>query len=222
MRYTFFPLAVAAMSLGLSCAALAQGPAGDEIKITFDRPVTVGSQTLPAGDYLIRQVDSGTDPRVLQFLSSDGTHLDATVTAIPIMQNTPPSETKAILQDEGGGARLSRIWVQGRTYGFGFPGTAAPAHPTTTASLQGSYAPAVTAAAPPPQPQPQPQPEAAPPPPAPQPEAEPAPAPEQPAPAPAPAPMPATALGWADLTAAGLTLAAAGLLLYWRSQRRTA
>ena len=225
MRYTFFPIAVAAISLGLCGSALAQGPAGDEIKITFDRPVMVGSQTLPAGEYLIRQVTSGTDPRVLQFLSSDGTQLDATVTATPIMQNTPPSETRAVLQDEGGGARLSRIWVQGRTYGYGFPGTAAPAHPTTTATLQGSYAPAAAPsaerAAPPPQPQPQPE---TPPPatPAPQPEAQPAPAPEQPAPAPAPAPMPATALGWADLTSAGLTLAAAGLLFYWRSQRRAA
>src|SRR3954464_14232789 len=111
---TFIPATVAFVSSALALAVFAQGPVGDEVKVTFDRSVQVGSHTLAAGDYLIRQVTSASNPRVLEFRSDDGAKLDATVTAIPVLQNTPPTETKVILQDEGGGARLSRIWVQGK------------------------------------------------------------------------------------------------------------
>jgi len=232
---TLIPAAVAFVSSALALAVFAQGPVGDEVLVTFDRPVQVGSQTLAAGDYLVKQVTSASNPRVLEFRSDNGKKLDATVTAIPVLQNTPPSETKVILQDEGGGARLSRIWVQGKTYGYAFPGSAMSAAQasTATAQLTGSYsAPAAaptetvananrTVEAPP----------AAPPPvetpaPAPAPQetaaAQPAPAPPAPEPAPASTPdVPATALGWVDFMALGLTMAAAGLFLLRREARRS-
>jgi len=215
------------LSATLAFGVFAQGPVGDEIKVTFDRPVQVGSQTLPAGDYRVKQVTSASNPRVLEFTTDDNNNkLMATVTAIPVMQNTPPSETKALLQDEGGGARLSRILVQGKTYGYGFPGEAMSASQATTASAQlsGSYSGATTntvasaersTEVPPATPAPveAPRNEAAPTP-------APTPAPETPAPAPAPD-IPATGLGWVEVMAAGLTMAAAGLLLYKRGARRS-
>jgi len=213
----------------------AQGPVGDEVKVTFDRPVQVGQNTLPAGDYMVRQVTSASNPRVLEFITSSDNKLVATVTAIPVLQNTPPSETRIILQDEGGGARLSRIWVQGKSYGYGFPGSAMPASQTTTASAQlsGSYAGAATATAtdttanrvaeapatPPveapaatPTPAPTPEPVAQ----APTPQ----PAAETPAPAAAPE-VPATGLGWADVMLLGLAMAGTGLFLSRREARRS-
>src|SRR5437764_15468181 len=87
----------------LAVGAFAQGPVGDEFKVTFDRQVQVGSETLPAGDYTVKQVSSASNPRVLEFKTDVDQKLMATVTAIPIMQNTPPSETKIVLQDEGSG-----------------------------------------------------------------------------------------------------------------------
>jgi len=223
--------AIAVVSSVLTVGAFAQGPVGDEVKVTFDRPVQVGSETLPAGDYMIRQVTSASNPRVLEFITQNDNKLVATVTAIPVLQNTPPSETKVILQDEGGGARLSRIWVQGKSYGYGFPGSVAPATQATTASAQlsGSYAGAAaptvasadraveTPAAPP----------------AAAPAATPAPTPEpaaqapvqQPAadstPAPATTPeVPATGLGWVDVTVLGLAMALTGLVLSrWEARR---
>ncbi|MEO8593889.1 MAG: hypothetical protein ABI759_11255 [Candidatus Solibacter sp.] len=229
---TIIPAAVAMISSALAITVFAQGPVGDEVKVTFDRPVQVGSKMLPAGDYLIKQVTSASNPRVLEFLSDDGKKLDATVTAIPVLQNTPPSETKVILQDEGGGARLSRIWVEGKTYGYAFPGTAMPATQANaaTAQLSGSYAgaPAVAAVAgaertveaPPATPAPAPVPET--------PVAAPAPAPEMsaaaqaPAETPAiPADIPATGLGWVDIMAAGLIIAVGGLMLHRRELRRS-
>ena len=129
-------ITLAIVSMGLPNAVRAQGPAGDEIQVTLDRAVQVGSQTLPAGSYTIRQVTSASNPRVLEFTSENGTKLDASVTAIPILQNTPPSETKVILDDEGGVARLARIWVQGKNYGYEFPGTAMPAAQAAASSAR--------------------------------------------------------------------------------------
>lgn len=226
---------IAVVSSVWSSSVFAQGPVGDEIKVTFDRPVQVGSQTLPAGDYTVQQVTSASNPRVLEFKTQVDNKLVATVTAIPVMQNTPPSETKVILQDEGGGARLSRIWVQGKTYGYGFPGSAMPASQATTASAQlsGTYAGAATATAanadrvvetPPATPVETPA--AAAPTPTPAPVVAEAPV-QQPAtdnatPAPATTPeVPATGLGWADLVLFGLTIAAAGMVLYRREARRS-
>lgn len=214
----------------LSCVALAQGPAGERIQVTFDRPVQVGSQTLPAGEYTIQQVTSASNPRVLEFTSDNGTKLKATVTAIPILQNTAPSETKVVLEDEGGGARLSKIWVQGRNYGYAFPGEAVPASQSGTASarLEGNFSAPAPAPAEPvvvaqaqPREEPQPQAQAPAPEPAPAPQAQP-PAEPAPAPQPAPEPMPATDLGWVEVTLAGLSLCAAGLILYRYAGRKTA
>jgi len=235
-RYQCFAFSITALSLMLTGVGRAQGPAGDQIKITFDRAVAVGSHSLPAGEYLIRQVTSGSNPRVLEFTSKNGTQLDATVTAIPIMQNTAPTETKVILDEEGGTPRLARIWVQGKNYGYAFPGTAASAVQTAANAgrLEGRYTAetannsAERAAAPEPAPQPRAETPAPTPAPEPQQQAQAQPQPEAPAPQPAPAEstpqpaptaMPATALGWADAVGAGLLLMAAGLLMRLRAAR---
>src|SRR3954451_11646679 len=142
----FTQAAIAVLSSALAFGAFAQAPVGDEFKVTFDRSVQVGSQTLPAGEYTVKQVTSASNPRVLEFKTNDDNKLMATVTAIPVMQNTPPSETKVLLQDEGGGARLHRIWVSGKTYGYELPGSAMSASQASMASVQmtGSYTGAAT------------------------------------------------------------------------------
>src|SRR3954453_13183003 len=116
----FTQAAIAVLSSALAFGAFAQGPVGDEFKVTFNRPVQVGTQTLPAGDYTVKQVTSSSNPRVLEFKTDDDNKLVATVTAIPVMQNTPPTETKVILEDEGCGPRAPRLLVQRKTHGYGF------------------------------------------------------------------------------------------------------
>jgi len=216
-------LSATLLAAAITSTCLAQGPVGDEVVVTFDRQVRVGAQTLAPGQYTIRQVTSASNPRVLEFTSDNGTKLDATVTAIPVLQNTPPSETKVILDDEHGAARLARIWVQVKSYGYEFPGTPAANVVTTTASLtlEGRYVAPVQA-------QPEPVAQITPPP---EPERPPAPpvqvaenrppepAPEPPPPPPPPAPgVPSTALGWLPITLIGLLMALSGLLLYWRER----
>jgi len=230
-----------ALSAGCGFLAIAQGPVGDKVVVKFGQDVIVGTQTLPAGEYEIRQLTSASNPRVLEFTTEHGTHLQATATAIPILQNAAPSETQVILDEEGGGVpRLNRIWVQGKNYGYEFPEKGGPTTvaQTTQVQLTGRYEqpqPTVVAQATPPPPPPAREPE---PPPqqaaAPEPQRQPeppaqiaqatppaetpAPAPA-PAPAPTPEPLPATALGWAQIILIGAALMFAGLALQFRSWR---
>jgi hypothetical protein len=130
----------AALSLVLIHTSFGQGPVGDEVMVTFDRAVQVGSQTLPAGKYTIRQVTSASNPRVLEFTSDNGTKLNATIAAAPVLQNAPPDKTKVVVDDEGGQARLVRIWVQGKSYGYEFPGSQVPGSSASSAvALEGRF-----------------------------------------------------------------------------------
>jgi len=213
----------------LTGLAFAQGPVGDEIVVTLDRAAMVGSHTLNAGEYTIRQVTSASNPRVLQFTSDHGTKLEATVTAIPIFQNNPPAENRVILDNEGATPRLDRIWIQGKNYGYEFPGkgmAGATAASTDsglrmearfdTPAAQPAAEVARNEPAPTPAPAPAPREEAPASAPAPEPTPQAAPAqPEQTTPAaePAPATLPQTSLGLGNVLLTGVALLAiAGIL----------
>jgi len=220
----------------LSHVAVAQGPVGDVVELKLDRDAMVGSHSLSPGEYTIRQITSAGNPRVLEFTKDSGTRLVATVTAIPVMQNIPPQETKIDFDDEAGGtSRIRRIWVQGKTYGYEFPREGAAS--TTGSSNQQAVLSGRFQAAPAPQPevarnepapQPTPEPQRAPEPtptptPAPEPtppSPTPAPSAEEQTPAPAPAEtpstpaVPATALGWGEFVALGMMMGVVGVLLY--------
>jgi hypothetical protein len=182
---------------------------------------------LAPGKYTIKQISSASNPSVLEFLTDDGTKLATTITAIPLLQNTPPSSTRIVLESRGGTSHLSKIWVEGEDYGYEFP--ADPFRSTqvasTTMQLRYEGAAVVAQAAPAPA-APEPAPIAQAPAPAPVENREPeliaqntpAPRPDVAEPQPAPqvqtAPqvaqtettetLPATAMGWMDILGAGL------------------
>jgi hypothetical protein len=117
LKYSRFSLS----AILLSATLFSQSPVGNTVYVKLDRTTIVGSQPLAPGDYTIREVTSASNPRVLEFTTDRGTKLAATVTAIPLLQNTPPGETKVVLDTESGEPRLSKIWVQGKDYGYEFP-----------------------------------------------------------------------------------------------------
>ena len=74
----------------VACAFLLPMAAADEwnnrTMVTFSAPVEVpgvGAQTLPAGTYLFKLMDSPSDRNIVQIFNEDGTHLYTTVLAIP-------------------------------------------------------------------------------------------------------------------------------------------
>lgn len=191
--------------------ALGQGPLYDKVIVDLPYSVTVRDRTLPPGEYIIRQMPSGGEPRTLLVYSNDGTQFETSVITLPVLDNRTPDDTNVILHHIGNDYYFDKIWVQGKNYGYEF------VLPDAVKSRLRERAEPVTLAAtyeavPAEEPEiAQVQPAPAP---APAPEVTPAPAPEpEPAPAPAPPPvrMPETSANWLALLLGGGLLSGAGL-----------
>ena len=72
------------------CALVVPTALADDLNrktvVTFSGPVEVpgvGAQTLPAGTYVFKIMDSLSDRHIVQIFSEDGTHLYTTILAIP-------------------------------------------------------------------------------------------------------------------------------------------
>ncbi len=223
---------------GATCvASFSQTPISDSLVVTFPNAVQVGSQSLPAGEYTVRQINTASNPRLLEFSNDKGTSIQAAATAIPVLDNNNRNDSSVLLETHGSTQVLRRIWIKGKSYGYEFPvdkdklASAAagreqvklsaqytPERDTPRAVAESQPAPQAAAVAPAPaQNEPVAQAErpveAA----RPQPElnAQAVPPAREEAPAPSPAPvtsMPATALDWPLLFLAGLGLFGTGAL----------
>ena len=74
--------AAAVVLLGMAgtfVAVRAQGPLYDTVIVDLPYTVSVRDTVLPPGHYVIRQLSSPTDSRVLQIFSNDGMKLETTV-----------------------------------------------------------------------------------------------------------------------------------------------
>ena len=71
-------------------------------EITFNQPIQVPGQILPAGTYLFKLADAD-DLNVVQIFSSDGTHLYATLQTIPTESRQVADDTTVALAEQGAG-----------------------------------------------------------------------------------------------------------------------
>ena len=86
------------------------------IKVSIPFNFTVGTQTLPAGDYTIS--DSAVHPQsVIWLQSSDGKNV-AVVGTHPSYALDPSARTQLIFQHSGNEYFLSQIWTLGSSSGF--------------------------------------------------------------------------------------------------------
>ncbi len=69
-------------------------------KITFNQPVQVPGLVLSAGTYLFKRPDTF-DLNVVQIFNADGTHLYATIQAIPTEANETSDDTTLVLAEQG-------------------------------------------------------------------------------------------------------------------------
>ena len=108
-------LAVAVCLLSVLAVGFAQSL---DLKVTFQHPVSVGSVTLPAGDYTIRELKASSSTPVLVFRSADGT----SVSALASIVSEPNRETtdQVILRQVGDSYQLERIWLAGQNIGYEF------------------------------------------------------------------------------------------------------
>jgi hypothetical protein len=91
----------------------------DMVKVTLPHGAMVGTVTLPAGEYTIRDLtDDGSSSSVLQIRSAAGKMVIAEAMRISEPDNKRADRTEVILQREGGKYQMDKIWMEGRDYGY--------------------------------------------------------------------------------------------------------
>ena|SRR5579864_7810003 len=91
----------------------------DIVKVTLPHGAMVGTITLPAGDYTIRDLtDGGSSSSVLQIQPEKGSGVTAVVTRISEPNNKRADHTLVVLQHSGDTYQLDKIWLEGRDYGY--------------------------------------------------------------------------------------------------------
>lgn len=102
-------------------AANAQGPVSDNVIVNFSNPVMVGDHRIESGEYLIKQLPSASNPRMLEFSNGKGTKVQVTIAAWAALDNLNRHDTKVQLDTANGAQYVKRIWVEGQAYGYELP-----------------------------------------------------------------------------------------------------
>jgi hypothetical protein len=115
------------LSLGVLCVAfVAPRAKADEwnqkITFTFDEPVEIPGQVLPAGSYVFQVADVNSDRDVVQVFDKNEDHLIGTFLAIPDYRLTPSGKPVITFEERAAGAPLAvRGWFYpGDNYGHEF------------------------------------------------------------------------------------------------------
>jgi len=116
-------------ALSLFGAMLAPGARADEwnrkTKVTFSEPVEVpgvGAQTLPAGTYVFKIMDSQSDRHIVQIMNEAEDHVYTTILAIPNYRLKATDKTVMTFRERAAGApEAIRAWFYpGRQWGEEF------------------------------------------------------------------------------------------------------
>jgi hypothetical protein len=119
-----FSCALAALvSLSSGTPAFAQEPVDQTTYFTFSAPVELpGGETVPAGKYTFRIVDSPSNRHIVQIMSEGRSQVHATILAIPAQRQDPPDEPEVRFMETAANqpAAIRTWWYPGRTIGHEF------------------------------------------------------------------------------------------------------
>ena len=90
--------------------------------LTFSQPIQIPGQVLPAGSYLFKLVDTGSDEHVVQIFSADSNVLRATLLTASAERRNATSDTVVTLAEQEGGRpdALVKWFYPGREIGNEF------------------------------------------------------------------------------------------------------
>jgi hypothetical protein len=97
-----------------SSLGLAAAQTGTFMTVNLPNATMVGSTSLPAGEYTVREIESNGNGAILQFGNATGTK--ATVFAQQIPSDVTRSEVT--LKSDGAHLQLDKIFLAERDYGF--------------------------------------------------------------------------------------------------------
>jgi LPXTG-motif cell wall-anchored protein len=106
MHMKFMRTIFAVFAVSLLGATLASGARADEWNkktvMTFNQPVEIPGQILPAGTYTFVLLDSPADRHIVQIFNADGSHIIATVLAINDYRLKPTGDTVVKFAERSG------------------------------------------------------------------------------------------------------------------------
>ena len=88
-----------------------------ELKIDLPHAARVGSPSLPAGSYMIRNVKDAGGVSIIEFAAVDN-HVSVIAMAQKILLETPTDRTELVLRATPDKYVVDRIWLEGRDYGY--------------------------------------------------------------------------------------------------------
>jgi hypothetical protein len=90
--------------------------------LTFSQPIQIPGQVLPAGSYLFKLVETGSDQHVVQIFSADSNVLRATLLTASAERRNATSDTVVTLAEQKGGRpdALVKWFYPGREIGNEF------------------------------------------------------------------------------------------------------
>jgi hypothetical protein len=126
MKTTLFTKTAGALAIAcagwLAVVTLRAQPLYDRIHVNLPYTITMQDHTLQPGDYTIQQLPSASgDSRVLLFYSKDGMKFETSAMTIPTLDPATARDTKLVLNHVGEDYYISKIWVQGKDYGYELP-----------------------------------------------------------------------------------------------------
>jgi hypothetical protein len=100
-----------------SFLGIAAAQTGTLMTVKLPNAAMVGSTTLPAGDYTVRELEASGNSAVIEFTNSKGN--TATVLASEVeADRKSPDRTEVILKSDGERLQVDQIWLADRDYGF--------------------------------------------------------------------------------------------------------
>lgn len=117
MKQLLLPVLGVCLLAGFSSrTAFAQGR--DSARVTLTQETTVGTMTLPAGDYTITDLADHSGASMLVVRSSNGFRAVLLANRVEDVRHQTTPESRVLLQHVGNKYELKTVWMQGRDYGF--------------------------------------------------------------------------------------------------------
>lgn len=111
LRKILVSATAALLVCGIASTARAQERSDRAVYFTFDQPVQIPGQTLPAGKYLFKLLDSQTNRTVVQVYNADQTKLITMVMTIPALRMDIPNDPEVrFMEGPADTAPAIRTW----------------------------------------------------------------------------------------------------------------
>jgi hypothetical protein len=108
--------AQAVMVSGLMAGAMFAA-APDQVNVTLPHAITVGSTTLPSGEYTISNLNTNEGDDYFLVRSADG---HAVTMQVQKIDSQDPTRTQVVLSKDGNAWHLDKMFIQGESAGYQF------------------------------------------------------------------------------------------------------